>query len=227
MASKAKFLFDMPFDGSKPKVERSYSPKAPPQKFSADDVESARAAAYAEGEEAGRAAGYGEHQRNVEAALQTLAGRLADLTAAEQRAQVAARAEAAELAVAVARKLAGRLVERQPLDGIEAMVLRCMDDMRDEPRLVVRVGEQVAQLLDQRMDQLVAQSGFGGKVVLVPDETMTLADCRIDWADGSAERRQGALQHEVDQAVERYLAGLKMQLSELDAQRTGPQEPSE
>src|SRR3546814_20757578 len=72
MASKAKFLFDMPFDGTKPRVERSYAPKAPPPKFSAEEIEATRAAAYAEGEAAGRAEAYGDHQRNLEHALQAI-----------------------------------------------------------------------------------------------------------------------------------------------------------
>ncbi len=217
MVSKAKFLFDLPFDGSKPKVERSYAPKPPPAKFSTEELEAAKAAAFAEGEQAGHAAAYGEHQRNIEQALHAVGGQLAAIAAGEERARIAARAEATELAVAIARKLAGRLIERQPLDQIESLVLRCMDDMREEPRLVIRANEAVVQLLDQRIDQLVAQSGFGGKVALVPDETMAPTDCRINWADGSAERRQAALEQEVEQAVERYLTGLQAQLGEPGA----------
>lgn len=214
MASKAKFLFDVPFDGSRPKVERNYAPKAPPPKFSAEEVEAAKAAAFAEGEAAGRQAAYGEHQQNMETALRVIAQQLRAIATGQEHARIAASAEATELAVAIARKLAGRLIERQPLDQVEALVLRCMDDMRDEPRLVIRAAEPVVQQLDAKIDQLVAQSGFGGKVALVPDETMALTDCRINWADGSAERRQAALEQEVDQAVERYLAGLQAQLAE-------------
>lgn len=214
MASKAKFLFDVPFDGTRPKVERNYAPKAPPPKFSAEEVEAAKAAAFAEGEAAGRQAAYGEHQQNLETALRTIAQQLRAVAVGQEHARIAASAEATELAVAIARKLAGRLIERQPLDQVEALVLRCMDDMRDEPRLVIRAAEPVVQQLDAKIDQLVAQSGFGGKVALVPDETMALTDCRINWADGSAERRQTALEQEVDQAVERYLAGLQAQLAE-------------
>lgn len=216
MANKAKFLFDTPFDGSKPRVERNYAPKPPPPKFSVEELDAAKAAAYAEGEMAGRAAAYGEHQQALERALQGIAARLSQLAGAEQRAQLAARIEAVELAAAIARKLAGRLIERQPQDRIEALVLSCMDDMRDEPRLVVRAAEPVIQLLDQRIDQLMAQSGFGGKLVLVPDETMAATDCRVDWADGSAERRQAVLEQEVDQAIERYVSGLQAQLTEQD-----------
>lgn len=214
MASKAKYLFDMPFDGSKPRVERSYAPKPPPAKFSAEDIEAAKMAAYAEGEAAGREAAYGEHQRNLEQALGNITTMLAEIAGAEERSRVAARKEAVEVAAAIARKLAGRLIARQPQDEIEALVLRCMDDMRDEPRLVVRANESVVQLLDTRLDQLIAQSGFGGKLVLVPDNAMASTDCRIDWADGSAERQQNALDQEVDQAVERYVAGLQAQLDE-------------
>lgn len=213
MASKAKFLFDMPFDGTRPKVERSYAPKPPPQKFSVEEIDSARSASYAEGEAAGREAAYGEHQMRLEQALQAIATQLGAIAAGEERAQVVARAEAVELAVAIARKLAGSLIERQPFDQIEALVLRCLDDMRDEPRLVVRAAEPVIQHLDQKIDQLVSQSGFGGKVALVPDETMAVTDCRINWADGSAERRQAALDKDVAQAVERYIAGLQAQLA--------------
>lgn len=213
MASKAKFLFDMPFDGTRPKVERNYAPKPPPQKFSSEEIEAARGAAYAEGEAAGREAAYGEHQMRLEQALQAIEVQLAAIAAGEERARVAARAEATELAVAIARKLAGSLIERQPFDQIEALVLRCMDDMRDEPRLVVRAAEPVIQHLDQKIDQLMSQSGFGGKIALVPDETMAITDCRINWADGSAERRQAALDKDVAEAVERYIAGLQAQLA--------------
>lgn len=214
MASKAKFLFDMPFDGTKPRVERSYAPKPPPPKFSAEEIESAKVAAYAEGEAAGRSEAYGEHQRNLEHALEAISAQLSAIAAGEERARVAARAEAVELAALIARKLAGRLIERQPLIQIETLVLRVMDDMRDEPRLVIRAAETVVQQLDPRLDQLVAQSGFGGKVTLVPDETLPPTDCRIDWADGSAERRQHKLEEEVDHAVERYVAGLQAELAE-------------
>ncbi|HEX6958989.1 MAG TPA: FliH/SctL family protein [Ferrovibrio sp.] len=214
MASKAKFLFDIPFDGSKPKVERSYAPKPPPPKFSGEELEAAKAAARAEGEAAGRAAAYGEHQQALEQGLRTIAMQLADIAAADERARLAARTEAVALASAIARKLAGRLMERQPQAEIEALVLRCMDDMRDEPRLVIRAAEPIVQLLDQQLEKLVAQSGFGGKVVLVPDDSMAPTDCRIDWADGSAERRQATLEQEVDQAIERYVSGLQAQLAE-------------
>src|SRR3546814_9059497 len=101
MASKAKYRLDMPFDGSKPRVERSYAPKPPPAKFSAEEIEAAKLAAYAEGEAAGRNAAYGEHQQNIEQALQAIANVLSQIAGAEERARVAASREAVELASAI------------------------------------------------------------------------------------------------------------------------------
>ena len=65
------------------------------------------------------------------------------------------------------------------------------------------------RLLDERVDALTAQSGFGGKLLLVPDDSLAVTDCRVDWAEGSAERNQESLAREVDQAVQRYIQGLR------------------
>ena len=220
MAGKAKFLFDHPFDGAKPKAssEAMYRPKGPPPKFSLDDLEAAKKQAFDEGEQAGRHSAEADHARNVEQALAAIEARLAQLAEGQNQAQAAARAEAVSAAAAIAAKLASHAMAREPLREIEALVLRCMDDMRDEPRLVVRAAEGVTRLLDERIDALVAQSGFGGKVMLVPDDNLPATDCRVDWADGSAERNQAALERDVDQAVQRYIQGLYAEAREPQAE---------
>ncbi|WP_430396192.1 hypothetical protein [Ferrovibrio sp.] len=210
MAGKAKFLFDQPFDGTKPRSDPSiFRPKAPPPKFNMDEVEAAKAQAFAAGEQAGREAAAAEHAAAVEQALNAIEQRMAQLGDNLQQSQAQARSEAVTIAASIARKLATQLMAREPLREIEALVLRCMDDMRDEPRLVLRANDSVVRLLDERIDALVAQSGFGGKVMLVPDNSLAASDCRVDWADGSAERNQAQIEQEVDQAVQRYLAALQ------------------
>ncbi len=214
MAGKAKFLFDQPFDGSRPRADAGlFRPKAPPPKFNLEDLEAAKAQAYAEGEQAGRHAAETAHHATIEQAMSAIEARLAQLAENVQQTDARARSEAVTLAAAIARKLAAQLMAREPLREIEALVLRCMDDMRDEPRLVLRAADPVIRLLDERIDNLVAQSGFGGKVMLVPDNSLTGSDCRVDWADGSAERNQAQIEQEVEQAVQRYIAALKSEAS--------------
>ncbi len=210
MAGKSKFLFDQPFDGTKPRTDPAiFRPKAPPPKYNHEEVEAAKAQAFAAGEQAGRDAAATEHAAAIEHALGAIEIRMAQLAENLQQSQAQARTEAVTLAAAIARKLAAQLMAREPLREIEALVLRCMDDMRDEPRLVLRANDGVIRLLDERIDALVSQSGFGGKVMLVPDNGLLASDCRVDWADGSAERNQAQIEQEVDQAVQRYLAALQ------------------
>lgn len=210
MAGKAKFLFDQPFDGSKPRTDvPMFRSKAPPPKFNLEEMDAAKAQAFAEGEQAGRAAAEAEHHAAIEHSLGAIEARMAQLAENLNQSEARARSEAVTLAAAIARKLAAQLMAREPLREIEALVLRCMDDMRDEPRLVLRAADPVIRLLDERIDTLVAQSGFGGKVMLVPDNSLAATDCRVDWADGSAERNQAQIEQDVDQAVQRYLAALR------------------
>lgn len=210
MAGKAKFLFDQPFDGSKPRTDAPmFRSKAPPPKFNLDEMEAAKAQAFAAGEQAGRVAAEAEQQAAIEHGLAAIEARMAQLGENLNQSEARARSEAVTLAAAIARKLASQLMAREPLREIEALVLRCMDDMRDEPRLVLRAADPVIRLLDDRIDILVAQSGFGGKVMLVPDNSLAATDCRVDWADGSAERNQAQIEQDVDQAVQRYLAALR------------------
>jgi len=100
MAGKAKFLFDHPFDGAKPKAssEAMYRPKGPPPKFSLDDLEAAKKQAFDEGEQAGRHSAEADHARNVEQALAAIEARLAQLAEGQNQAQAAARAEAVSAA---------------------------------------------------------------------------------------------------------------------------------
>ena len=216
MAGKAKFLFDLPFDGAQPERQANYKPRQPAPKFSLEELEAAKAQARAEGEAAGREEAYGERERAVDEALAGISHRLQQIAENDAAIKAEARAAAVNVAAAIARKLAAQLAAREPLREIEQLVLRCMDDMRDEPRLIVRAAEPVIRLLDQRLDQLMAQSGFGGKVMLAPDDKLAATDCRVDWADGSAERNQADLEKEVDLAVSRYISGLRAGVSESE-----------
>ena len=42
--------------------------------------------------------------------------------------------------------------------------------------------------LKNRMDDLALERGFAGKLILIADDTMEASDCRVEWADGGAER---------------------------------------
>ncbi len=127
------------------------------------------------------------------------------LGAAQLEANEASRRAAVEIACLIAGKLAAALVGEQPLAEIEALVGDCLQHLRDEPRVVVRVREASIDRLAARIDGIAERSGFPGKVVLLPDDGVAVGDCRVEWADGGAERTQDALLAEVEAAVARYM----------------------
>lgn len=194
-------MFDEKFDdfGS----GRSHAAKK--TAISEEDLERAREQAFAEGRSAGVAETRAEIEAAVAKALDVIASCLTDLGAAQVAANDALHRDGVELACLVAGRLAPALVADKPLAEIEALIGDCLGHLRDEPRIVVRVGETSIEHLAPRIDGLAERCGFPGKIVLLPDERLAVGDCLVEWADGGAERSQESLVSAVDAAVARYI----------------------
>lgn len=209
------------------------APPPPEPKHTDEDLERVRQQAYAEGEKAGRQAGLVEGETAGRAAGVT-EGRQAAIAEARAEAQATAesalaqaltkaqqqierliagqqRADAAfaEQAVGVARAIAGRLfpdlARRHGLGEVEAVVRACLDDLRGEPRVTIRVAEALAEPLRDRLGALARDSGYDGSLNLVGDAEMTVGDCKVEWADGVGARLSGEIWHAADAAIERVL----------------------
>ncbi len=220
MAEARKFLFDRDFTRDlpvsaavEPVVEEPPPDPATLPAYSENDMQAVRASVYAEGFEAGKAEGLGEGSTSAAAMLaravalagQALESLLPDL---ESRGE-AARQDAAMLALAIGRKIAGIALARQPLAEIEAMVAQCLTDMdesRAAARVVIRCAESVSAGLAEHMTALTTRLGFPGKVVVLAEATMADTDCRVEWADGGAERSQTEIEARVADSIARFVA---------------------
>lgn len=173
--------------------------------FTADDVAKARADAFAEGKEAGAKEERGRIESTVATTLQAVGQRLgvlADETAA-LRAEI--EAEALDAVLTIARKLVPHYAKTHGLEEMEGVIRDCLTAVYDEPRIVVRAHDSVLDHVKNQLDTLIAQSGFSGKVVLFADQTLSPGDCRVEWADGGAERDVSRLWQEVDETISRFL----------------------
>ena len=63
--------------------------------------------------------------------------------------------------------------------------------------------DEVLDDLRARVDTIGQRLGFQGSVVLLADPDMGPADCRVDWADGGAERIARNVWDDIDAAVKR------------------------
>ncbi len=210
MAPVHKFLFDTSFDQVRPpepKPEASSAPVEPPEpSFTESDL----AAAREEGVAAGRAAAAAEAQATIErataTALEDIGRGLDTLIRAQTEAGESFLRTALETAVAITRKLHPELARRHGLVEVEGVLGHCLETLRDEPRLVIRVEDGLLDPLGAQIETLTRSAGFEGRVVLLADETIAPGDCRVEWADGGAERNSAALWEDIETAIRRALA---------------------
>lgn len=200
MSERTKFLFDVSFDEQVPASGLEKEPAV-----SAEDVEAARLAGYQDGEQAGRAAAMAELQAVGAEALDLISRQLEDSFSQLQNLIAAQERDAVDIGVHVGRRLAERLVDRHPLAEIQGLVMNCLRELRQEPRLVLRTSERVADQLRQDIDDLARNCGFEGRVVLLPQDDLSDQDCRIEWADGAAERDAARTEQEINNAVARFM----------------------
>ena len=204
-AKTVRFTFDRSFDAPPEPVEVTI-PDPPPETFSREELDAARAAGW----QAGHAAGLAEANASLEAHMAATLGRLdaalGDLISRHTEALTHVRADAAELASEVGQKLARALIASSPLGEIERFLANCLNDLVDEPRLVVRLPDPLVDALRERVDSLASVAGFAGQIVLLGDPTLQGSDARIEWAHGGAERNTQMLQADIDEAVARYIS---------------------
>lgn len=215
MIPRKKFLFDTDFDDTeKSVVEVEEKPEdvaedeeieeAAPT-FNEEDVEEARVAGFAAGRKEGIEVASEAVERQVQETLAKMAESMNRLFDIQDKANDAMARNAVEVAVAIAAKAFPDLGRQNALGEVERVVGLAMEKAVRQPRMVIGVDQALHDPLAQRIDALIAESGYQGKVELVADAGLPAGDCRIEWEHGGAERDQAAIRREIDEIVRRNL----------------------
>jgi len=200
MGAPAKFLFDVDFAAGS---EREAT--IPLAEHAAKLVE-AEAAAHSKGyAEAQRDAGV-EADRRIAGALERVAVSIVEANTALQAIEARLECEAVEVAVAVARKLAPALIEREPFAEISALASNCFRELIASPHIAVRVNEALYAAVREKLDGVARAHGFEGRMVVLGEPGIAAGDCRIEWADGGINREQAAADTAIGEAVARYVS---------------------
>jgi flagellar assembly protein FliH len=207
MGSNAKFLFDTEFGGV---VQSSKKEEQVPEQAPLLYTEEDKAQFCAEAQQIGFSNGQQEALQSIEASsteiLNGLAGQLQNITQTHGETLDNIRCEAASLAFTIAKKLAPALISRQPEAEVLKMVENCLADLHDEPRIVVRASEPVCDIVTEQVNKLIAASGFQGNIIVLPDDTKQGSDCRVEWADGGAERSISDTNEQVETVIQRFIS---------------------
>jgi flagellar assembly protein FliH len=210
MAVAQKFLFDQSFDGpGGPAASRGRKPITPAEPtFNSADLAAAETKGRVEGQAAGLAEAAAAREERVSATLSAIAERLAVMLSQKAEAQCENERQIIELTRLIVGKLFPALTRRDGFAEIGALVTSCLRECLDEPRLVLRIPDALFEDAQNRLAPLVATGGYQGKLVILAEEALSESDCRIEWADGGAERDMPRSMREIEAAMARALDGL-------------------
>jgi flagellar assembly protein FliH len=210
MTATRKFLFETSFDKVEPLPNRPERRAAapPPVTMTEEELAQIRAECFAQG----CAKGAEDARAAAEALATQILGRIEErmkeTLAAVDLAKDGIKRDAVQAAVFVTRKIVPGFARNANMAEIEALVASCLAKVLDEPRVVVRVHDSLLDPLKERVVALAERSGFSGRIVLIADDKLSAADCRVEWADGGAERDTEWMWSQIEGVVQRFLSGL-------------------
>ncbi|MBF0562804.1 MAG: hypothetical protein HQL37_12475 [Alphaproteobacteria bacterium] len=213
MAGIHKFMFDECFDDpndrqQKPRkevlvLEPVEEAPPPPPTFSGAELEQARKEGYAAGHGAGlkdATASIGQMTAN---ALKAIATQMAGISAVVAKANDDAANNAVALAIAVAAKLMPSLASRYGMDEIAELVEKCLPEILEQPRLIIRVNPELVESVLEQVSAIADNHGFAGRLLIHPNEALPPGDCRIEWGEGGIDRDSATLWREIETIVTR------------------------
>jgi flagellar assembly protein FliH len=174
MTSARKFAFDLEFapDGA------IVSDTA--KKLTSEEIEAQTTHAYARGREDALA----EAERAAAAALAAL-GQSADALLARLNAETKAmRAEAAHVAFAAAKKIAGEALDAFGPERAAAAIDAAMIALRHQPRLVIKLAPAAVEAMRPRIGAMSEAQAYSSAVLVRAEEGLRAGEVVIEWAEG-------------------------------------------
>jgi len=192
------FKFDTEFSDTGDRVSLAARARAR-KSLTADEIDQMCAKARSEGMKAGEA-------RALEAVAQGTRDVAQILRQALERTHQGieeVREEAAQIAFAVARKLAPMALEALPSADVERALREAIHQAIGEPRIVLRAAPRVVEALNGHIAEIAHEEGFEGRVIVSADPAIKGADCRIEWRGGGAERSEAAIEDALAEIITR------------------------
>jgi flagellar assembly protein FliH len=183
--------------------EEVEEPPAPT--FSEEEVASAQQTAFDEGKAAGLQEAQELFENMIAGALTQISQTIPVVFEEHSKSQEEHEAHALAIATSVSKKIIPAYAESNGLDEIISVVSKCLEPLRSEPRLIVKVHETLREDVHEKLTKVADQIGFDGRVVVMAHEELIPGDCRVEWSEGGAERNIEDLWKQIDEIIERNL----------------------
>lgn len=163
--------------------------------YSEKDITESRTKGYEEGYSKGfkdaRTAA-DEINKQIEQNLKNIENQFAQMASAKNAAYLRQEKQVAEVIMAIAGKVVGSALDKNPLAEIENIVSKSFSMLFDEPELVITVNSTIADMLEPRVISIAAKEGFKGGVIIRRQDDVAAGGCVIEWKGGGlkADREQ-------------------------------------
>ena len=186
-------------------AEAAAMEEPPAPTFSEEEVIAAQQTAYDEGKAAGIQEAHAQFEQMIAAATTQISQAIPLVFQQHSRTQEEHEAHALEIATTVSKKIIPAYTENYGLDEIIHVVSQCLEPLRAEPRIIVKVHESLREDTHERLVKIADEVGFDGRVVVMAHEGLVPGDCRVEWSEGGAERNSDDLWQQIDEIIERNL----------------------
>lgn len=198
-----KFMFDRSFNAMGNDVDPSTGKELAKPIYTQEQFDESKKTAHNAGYEAGLKATQDDLHANHNKIVKQLSKSISELIAYNEDKQKEQKAEMAEIAIAITRKILPDYSAKQGVSEVKEIVERVIGEMSHEPRLVVRVNDSVFDEINKIVTDITQSSSYSSQVVVLADEGVGPTDCRIEWADGGIERNEQNIWSEIDQIAAR------------------------
>lgn len=188
-------------------------PPPPPPSFSEDELKAAEREAYKKGFLEGTDEGIKQAQneqatidRELTETVEKFAKTVAPLLNDYQQMILQMRQDMPKVALAIAKKVAGDALDKNAQGVIDEVAMRCVETMIGEPRLAITVHSCLTATLEKKLQLLAERLQSATKIIVVGDDALQMADCRIEWKHGALERHTGQLWAEIERVVQTMIA---------------------
>jgi flagellar assembly protein FliH len=172
------------------------------KRISPEDVEAAGKEAYERGTQDALA----QAEQRVAAALEAIADAAsAVLTRLDAESQ-ALRAEAVQVALAAAKKIAGAALDEFGLERAVRALEAAMDTLRHQPRLVVKLPPDMAEALKPRLAEMCETHAYAAAVLVRAEPGLSAGEVVVDWSDGLIAMNPADAANRIEELIDAALA---------------------
>ena len=174
--------------------------------YSEDDLEAARQAGFNAGKENGIKETLAGIENIIAQTLDSIVIEMSELSQRQTEFNEQIKIETILLINSVNRKLFPLMNESCNLDETIRFSEEVLPQLLTEPRITIHVPVEIADTVQQRIQQFLHEKNYSGELSVRGDVEMSTGICKIEWSSGSAERNTEMLLSEIEK---RFLTSIE------------------